>query len=653
MRLKSALAISLLIPAIFAAEAVDPIYQAIRNDDLNTIRALGVNDLEVKNRRGTTPLMYAAAFGSAEAVRLLLEKGANVNAKNTFNATALLWCAGDPVKARMLLGHNADVNARSTQGRTPLMVAARKDGNSGIVSLLLAKGADPTAADNLGVTPLHQAAHAGDPSMVRLLLDKGADPNAMDAKGDTPLMGAAGIGSVEAVRLLLAKGARVNVARKTYAVVKHGQIALVGLTPLIHAAPYGSPEMIALLVQAGADVNARDSRGMTPLMFAVASETQNTEVVRILLKAGADFKAKSRTGETAFAWASKFGNARMLSLLSQAGAEQDTQASAVPLTSLTTAPAPAAALSRSVDLLQRSSAQFFRESGCVGCHHQPAVSMALSAARKAGIKVDEAAAAEMGQALRLGWGVSEDDMLQGIRRGGGSDRIVNQLLAISAAGYPSDANIDAAVTDFVGLQHRDGRWFDEYEARAPIADGMISRVAYAVRALRLFGWPGRKRDFDASVDRARDYLNQATALTGDDRALLLLGRVWSGSSRQKIDDAARQLIASQRPDGGWAGNDNLGSDVYSSANSLIALYESGAAGTEHEAYRRGVQYLLSRQFEDGSWYVRSRAIKFQPYFQSGFPFEHDQWISASATALAVRALAPVLGQGSKPLRAAR
>jgi ankyrin repeat protein len=651
MYLLSAPAAFLLIPAMFAAEPVGAIYNAIRDNDLITVRALPASELQAKNRRGTTPLMYAAAFGSAEAVKLLLDKGANVNARNSFNATALLWCAGDPVKARMLVEHNADVNAQSTQGRTPLMIAARRDGNSSIVSLLLAKGADPTATDKLGVTALHQAANAGDPSTIRLLLDKGADVNAMDVKGDTPLMGAAGFGSVAAVRLLLEKGARVNVARTKYAVVRHGQVALVGLTPLIHAAPYGSPELITLLIQAGADVNARDSRGMTPLMFAVASETQSTEVVRILLKAGADIKAKDQNGETALTWASKFGNSKILSALYQAGAEPGTQGSARPRTSLLNLPTPAAAISRSVDLLQRSSAQFFRESGCVGCHHQPATSMALSAARRAGIKVNEAAAREMGEALRLGWGVSEDDMLQGIHRGGGSDRIVNQLLAISAAGYNSDATIDAAVVDFATLQHRDGRWFDEYEARSPIADGMIARVAYAVRALQVLGWPGRKRDFDATVDRAREFLNQATAITGDDRALLLLGRFWSGSSGQKLEDAARQLIASQRRDGGWAGNDNLGSDVYSSANSLIALYESGAVSTQDEVYRRGVQYLLKRQFEDGSWYVPSRAIKFQPYFQSGFPFDHDQWISASATALAVRALAPVLGQNSKSLTA--
>jgi hypothetical protein len=57
-------------------------------------------------------------------------------------------------------------------------------------------------------------------------------------------------------------------------------------------------------------------------------------------------------------------------------------------------------------------------------------------------------------------------------------------------------------------------------------------------------------------------------------------------------------------------------------------------------YRRGVAFLLSTQHEDGSWYVRSRSIPFQPYFESGFPHGHDQWISISATNWAAMALIP-------------
>jgi len=59
---------------------------------------------------------------------------------------------------------------------------------------------------------------------------------------------------------------------------------------------------------------------------------------------------------------------------------------------------------------------------------------------------------------------------------------------------------------------------------------------------------------------------------------------------------------------------------------------------------------LGTQFPDGSWYVRSRSPKLQPYFQSAFPYEHDQWISAAATARAVMALAPAAALENRAAR---
>jgi hypothetical protein len=57
------------------------------------------------------------------------------------------------------------------------------------------------------------------------------------------------------------------------------------------------------------------------------------------------------------------------------------------------------------------------------------------------------------------------------------------------------------------------------------------------------------------------------------------------------------------------------------------------------ALKRGSAFLVGTQREDGSWYVRSRAMKIQPYFESGFPYGHDQWISHAATAWATMGLA--------------
>src|SRR5207249_4731992 len=77
------------------------------------------------------------------------------------------------------------------------------------------------------------------------------------------------------------------------------------------------------------------------------------------------------------------------------------------------------------------------------------------------------------------------------------------------------------------------------------------------------------------------------------------------------------------------------------ARRFYTLHEAGVPASD-PAYQRGVEYLVRTQLQDGSWHVKSRAPKFQPYFQSRFPHDHDQWISASATAWAAMGLAEAL-----------
>jgi squalene cyclase len=103
----------------------------------------------------------------------------------------------------------------------------------------------------------------------------------------------------------------------------------------------------------------------------------------------------------------------------------------------------------------------------------------------------------------------------------------------------------------------------------------------------------------------------------------------------------KHMLALQRPDGGWAQTPYLKSDAYATGVALWALKESGIAATD-AAYKKGVAYLLSTQAEDGSWYVASRAPKFQPYFDGGFPYGHDEWISMWATGYATAALTHTL-----------
>src|SRR5262249_43129140 len=159
------------------------------------------------------------------------------------------------------------------------------------------------------------------------------------------------------------------------------------------------------------------------------------------------------------------------------------------------------------------------------------------------------------------------------------------------------------------------------------------------------------RDLDKRVARAGEYLLSTKPQYGDDYAYRLLGLVWTGAKQDQIDAAAQDLIAQQHSDGGWAQSPYMSSDAYETGLSLSALAKAVPSSVDSAAYRRGVDYLMRTQETDGSWRVRTRAFGFQPYFESGFPHGHDQWISMAATAWSAIALMPAADQ--EPARAAR
>jgi prenyltransferase beta subunit len=127
----------------------------------------------------------------------------------------------------------------------------------------------------------------------------------------------------------------------------------------------------------------------------------------------------------------------------------------------------------------------------------------------------------------------------------------------------------------------------------------------------------------------------------------LAGLWMAGQPAATLKPISAKLLAMQHADGGWPQTANLDSDAFGTAAALVSLRMSGALKSSDPAYRKGVDFLLSTQFPDGSWYVRSRAVKLQPYFEASFPFGHDQWISVSATAYAVMALAPMVAPAGR------
>ena len=127
-------------------------------------------------------------------------------------------------------------------------------------------------------------------------------------------------------------------------------------------------------------------------------------------------------------------------------------------------------------------------------------------------------------------------------------------------------------------------------------------------------------------------------MTNQDHAFRLLGLAWGNGAAKVIREETKSLAALQRADGGWSQLPAMASDAYATGEALFALGSAGVMPVSDPVFRKGIEYLLSTQATDGSWHVKSRSIWLQPYLESGFPYERDQFISTAGTAWATLAL---------------
>jgi N-acyl-D-amino-acid deacylase len=620
--------------AVNIGQAPDSLYPAIRANDLAQLKAAldrGVGASE-PDADGVPPLMHAAAVGSLDAMKLLLERRADVNATSTFGSTALMWSVTDPAKVRLLLDHGADVNVAARSGRTALIIAGFANPSAPVVRMLLDKGANVAVMDGRKVTPLNAATYGNDTATIRMLLDASADVHTADTFiGLNPLINAAGNRNLDAVKRLLAKGADVNAVSKTKDLprIQTGIVEFGGWTPLLMAVPFGPPAMVKTLIDAGAKVNVQDYRTFTPLMLAVAHDHPDVEVTRLLLKHGADTGTKTRDKEVVADWASKYADPEVQRALGVAAkAPKNVQLA-------TQTPDVRTAVQRSVSLLERATTQFFRTGGCVACHEQPAAAFAVGAARTKGIAIDPQAAAQRWAQLTLSLNGSQ---FEGAAALGGADNNLYVAEALIRSGYQPDRKTDALAVSLAAYQGGDGGWHLPGYTRSPLQDNDFARTAMAIRALKAYGTPGRAAEMQARIERGRQWLLRATPATTEDLAMRLSGVAAAGAPAAELRRLAEPLLAKQRADGGFAQRDGLPSDAYATGMVLWTLANAGVVKADHDAYRKGVRFLLGTQAADGSWHVVSRATTFQIYFESGFPYGRDQWISTMGTGWASAAL---------------
>jgi len=394
---------------------------------------------------------------------------------------------------------------------------------------------------------------------------------------------------------------------------------------------------VKTLLDQGADPNGLGFEGASAFVRSAHSDLISVGVLQSLIKRGADLNAKSPRGGTALDFAKLRGETPVAALLVKAGAQAGTPLSA-PAAKTKPAASARAAVERSMPLLQSSDVTFFKKSGCVSCHNNNLTAMTVSIARKNRLPVDETIARQQLKTIGSYLDDWRERVLRDLGIPGDSDTVSYILVGLAAENYPPNASTDAMAHYLKMQQARDGRWRILIH-RPPIESSDITVTATSLRALRVYAVKSQRAEYEGAVQAAAKWLMKAQPGTSEERAFQLLGLGWASASKNAIQRAARGLLAEQRPDGGWSQIPTLPSDAYATGQALVALREAAGLPVTDQAYQRGVRFLINTQLEDGSWYVRSRSMPFQPFFESGFPHGHDQWISAAASNWATMALA--------------
>jgi ankyrin repeat protein len=261
------------------------------------------------------PWVETVMFGSADDLRALLDAGLAPNAATKAEGlTPLMLAVPDVDKVQLLLDRGANVNARSRGRFSALLVAAQYREATAAIRTLLSRGARVKPAPGearpaADATATFLAAQTGNAEVLATLNDAGdaLDAPAMMFGGSpvTPLVAATYFNHVDVGRTLLALGTKADPPDGRYD------------SPLVSAVFANHLDFARLLIERGADVNRVDEKGMTPLMYAAIADFGDSAMIDLLLASGARTTVRDKSGLSAADHARQYGHPQLIPKLSR------------------------------------------------------------------------------------------------------------------------------------------------------------------------------------------------------------------------------------------------------------------------------------------------------------------------------------------------
>lgn len=228
------------------------------------------------------------------------------------------------------------------------------------------------------------------------------------------------------------------------------------------------------------------------------------------------------------------------------------------------------AASRAVGIVQNTSTGFYKVTDCFSCHDHALPMLAYQMARQRGIPFDEAAASHV--AAR---GLLASPNLTSIDHAVQDNTIIDPamgegwaLIASHAAGAPPNLITAIYARRIATWQRPDGHW-PTFDLRPPHSYSPFTATAVAVRAMEIHLPAQLGKEKLERLKRARKWMLTTPPVETEDFTFRLFGLFWADATPAERRRAARELLALQRPDGGWAQLPHMQPDAYSTGEALV------------------------------------------------------------------------------------